>query len=59
MYLTVFLVQAPELKVAIAPPGVVELVSICDLCDERARVFCKRVEENAVGDDGKDLDFPC
>lgn len=49
--------QAPELKVAIAPPRVVELVGICDLCDNRARVFCKRVEENAVGDDGNDLGF--
>lgn len=58
MYLTVFLVQAPELKVAIAPPSVVELVGICDLGDKRARVFCKRVEENAVDDDSKDLDFP-
>lgn len=50
--------QAPELKVAIAPPGIVKLVAICDLCDERARVFCERVEENAVSDDGKDLNFP-
>lgn len=59
MYLTVFLVQAPELEVAITPPGVVKLVAICDLCEERTRVFCERVEENAVSNDGKDLDFPC
>lgn len=55
--LTIFLVQAPELKVAIAPPSIVELVGICDLGDNRARVFCERVEEDAVSDDSKDLDF--
>lgn len=49
--------QTPELKVAIAPPSVVELVSICDLGDNRARVFRERVEENAVGDDSKGLGF--
>lgn len=55
--LTIFLVQAPKLKVAIAPPRIVELVGICDLGDNRARVFGERVEEDAVSDDSKDLGF--
>lgn len=35
----VFLVHAPELELPVALPGVVELVSICDLGEEWAWVF--------------------
>jgi hypothetical protein len=50
-------VQPPKLKVAVAPPGVVELVAIRELSEKRARVFRKRVKENEVDDFSKDLDF--
>jgi hypothetical protein len=44
----IFLVEAPELEVPVAFPGVVEHVGICELGEEWARVFGQRVEEEAV-----------
>lgn len=43
--------QPPELKVTVSLPGVVELVAIRELGDERTRVFRQRVEEDAVDDE--------
>lgn len=44
----VALVQAPELKMPIALVSVVQLVSVCELSQDRAWVFGQRVEEDAV-----------
>jgi hypothetical protein len=49
------LVHAPELELSVALPGVVELVAICDLGEERAWVFGERVEEDSVYDNAKSL----
>lgn len=48
---TVALVQAPELQVPVALVGVVELVGVCELGQERAWVLGQWVEVDAV--DGK------
>lgn len=49
--LAVLLVHAPELEVAVALVGVVELVGIGDLGQEGAGVLGERVEEDAVDDE--------
>lgn len=54
--LTVFLVQSPKLQVTIALPGVVQLVAIRELGDERAGILGERVEEDAVDGDGEELE---
>lgn len=51
----VSLVHAPELELSVALPGVVELVAICDLGEERTWVFGERVEEDSVNDNAKAL----
>lgn len=53
--LAVRLVQAPELEVPVALPGVVQLVGIGNLGQERAGVSRQRVEVKTVDDDGDDL----
>lgn len=53
--LAVPLVQAPELKVAVTPPGVVEHVGIGELGQERAGVFGEGVEEEPVDDEAHGL----
>ena len=51
----VALVHAPELEVAVAAPGVVQLVRVGELGDERARVAGQRVEEDAVDGEAEGL----
>lgn len=51
----VSLVHAPELELSVALPGVVELVAICNLGEERTWVFGERVEEDSVYDNAKAL----
>jgi hypothetical protein len=53
--LTVLLVHAPELKVAIALVGVVELVSIRDFGHQRTRIFSQRMEKDSVNDEAENL----
>lgn len=42
---------------AVALPGVVQLVAIRELGDERAGILGERVEEDAVDGDREELDF--
>jgi hypothetical protein len=44
-------VHAPEVEVAVALPGVVELVGVGDLGEEGAGVLGEGVEEDAVDDE--------
>jgi hypothetical protein len=48
-------VHAPELELSVALPGVVELVAICDLGEERTWVFGERMKEDSVYDNAKAL----
>jgi hypothetical protein len=50
-------VHAPELELSVTLPGVVELVAICDLGEERAWVFGQRVEEDSVDDNSDALNM--
>lgn len=52
---TVFLVQPPELEVAVAFVGVVQLVNIGDFGEEGTWVLGERVEEDSIHDDAQDL----
>ena len=52
LWLAIFHVEAPKVQVAIAPPGVIERVAVCDLGKQRPGVSGERVEEEAVDDDG-------
>lgn len=52
---TIFLVHAPELKVAVALVSVVELVCIGDFGQERTGIFGKGVEEDSVHDETEGL----
>jgi hypothetical protein len=54
--LAVLLVQAPELEVTVAAPGVVEVVGVGDLGQDGAGVPGERVEEDAVDDEADGLD---
>lgn len=45
----VALVEAPEFEVPVAAVRVPQLVQVGEPCEERARVFCEGVEEEAVG----------
>lgn len=47
---TILLMKTPELDVAVALPGMVELVCVGDLGETGAGVFGQRVEEDAVDD---------
>lgn len=52
---TIFLVHAPELKVAVALVSVIELVGIGDFGQERTGIFGKGVEEDSVHDETEGL----
>lgn len=52
---TVSLVQPPELQVPVALPGVVQLVGIRDLGEERARVLGQRVKRRPIHNQAEHL----
>lgn len=51
----VLLVQTPELEMAVAAVGVVELVGVGELGEDGAGVFGEGVEEDAVDGEGEEL----
>lgn len=59
IWLTIFLVKAPEFKMPVALVAVPELVGVCDLGEERSWVFCQRVEEDLVDNESGDLRSQC
>lgn len=51
----VLLVGSPHVEMDIALPAMVETVCICELGEERSRVFGERMEEGQVGEFGEHL----
>ena len=45
---TVLLVHAVEFEMASSMIGVIGGMRISELCEERTRIFCERVEEDTV-----------
>jgi hypothetical protein len=56
MGLTIFLVHAPKLEMAVTLVGVVELIGIGYLGQKGAGVLGQRMEEDSVDDDGDGLE---
>lgn len=54
-YWPVLLVQTPEFQVAVAGVGVLELVGVCELCNEGARIFSQWMKKDSVDCDYESL----